>query len=353
MAVSSISLLLCLSLCISVSVQSKPESHLTSPYLSPTTFSPNYQNMLDTFKIFIYKPDSNVVFNTLAESIFYTSLINSTFVTQNAQEAHLFFIPFSPNLSARSISRLVRKIRIEFPYWNRTLGADHFYLSCKGIGYNSDRNILELKKNSVQISCLGATESKFIPHKDITLPPVNPAPVENDHSPVNTTASSLAYYYSPTGQKELSFLGELYGDSEFVIELGPSDGLTRRERIGNSRFCLLVYGSDVSWIGETLRFGCVPVVISDRPIQDLPFMDVLRWQQIAVFLGNIGGARELKSLLRNTNGDRYVLQKNSGMAVSQHFEWNPSPQPYDSFHMIMYQLWLRRHTIRYAPRDQM
>jgi folylpolyglutamate synthase len=61
---------------------------------------------------------------------------------------------------------------MEFPYWNRTLGADHFYVSCAGLGYESDRNLVELKKNSVQISCFPTTEGRFVPHKDITFPPL-------------------------------------------------------------------------------------------------------------------------------------------------------------------------------------
>ncbi|KAF2296133.1 hypothetical protein GH714_036298 [Hevea brasiliensis] len=155
---------------------------------------------------------------------------------------------------------------MEFPYWNRTLGADHFYVSCAGLGYESDRNLVELKKNSVQISCFPAPD------------------------------------------------------------------------------------------GEALRFGCLPVVITDRPIKDLPLMDVLRWQEIAVFVGStVNTNSRLKGvkrvLDRTCKDDTCAGMRRLGVAASHHLLWNEKPEPYDPLHMVVYELWLRRHTIRYARRE--
>lgn len=33
--------------------------------------------------------------------------------------------------------------------------------------------------------------------------------------------------------------------------------------------------------------------------------------------------------------------------VRKHFEWHSPPVKYDAFHMVMYELWLRRFAIRY------
>lgn len=333
----------------SLTIHCKPLLSLAnSHYLSPTTFFPNYQNMLSSFKIFIYEPNKPFTFDSPAESLFYTSLRTSPFVTHNADEAHLFFVPFPADLSTRSIARLIRGLRTDLPYWNRTLGADHFYISCAGIGYESDRNLVELKKNSVQISCFASTAGKFIPHKDISLPPV-----VSFHAPraaVNGTASFLGYFRHG-GVKESTLAKELIGDPDFVVETEPSDQTTSAERLSSSRFCLFEYGIDVSWIGQALRLGCVPAVVTDRPILDLPFTDVLRWQEIAVFVGSGAGARELKRVLGGTSRDRYERMRELGVASSQHFVWNQSPQPLDCFYTVMYQLWLRRHTIRYVRRE--
>lgn len=146
-------------------------------------------------------------------------------------------------------------------------------------------------------------------------------------------------------------VNELSSDPEFLIESEPSDLNSYAERIASSKFCLFEYGGgDVSGIGEALRFGCVPAVLTDRPIQDLPFSDVLRWQEIAVFVER-RGVGELKRVLARRCGDRHEKMRGLGVTASRHFVWNETPQPLDSFHTLLYQLWLRRHTIRYVRRE--
>jgi folylpolyglutamate synthase len=201
---------------------------------------------------------------------------------------------------------------------------------------------VELKKNSVQISCFPTTEGRFVPHKDITFPP---------HAQGNRTAKYLGFVrYNEV--KESNLVNELRKDSDFLIESEPSNGMTLVGRLGSSVFCLFEYGADVSGIGEALRFGCVPVMVMDRPMQDLPLMDVIGWQKIAIFVGSRGGVKEVKRVLdRTCKDDECAGRRRLGVVASQHFVWNHMPQPYDSFHMVMYQLWLRRHAIRYARRE--
>ncbi|KAF7831028.1 putative glycosyltransferase [Senna tora] len=350
---ASISVLLCFSLFLLS--QPQPLLSLNSspyPYFSSTTTLLNYQKMLHKLKVFIYKPNTPFHYATPAESLFYAALEKSHFVTHDAREAHLFFVPFPPDISTRSLARLIGTLRADFPYWNRALGADHFFLSCAGVGRDSNRNVVELRKNSIQISCFPASRRNdddggyfFIPHKDVTLPP----PIaDKTHAPANVTARFLGYARHGA-VTTASLVAELVNDAEFLIETEPSDGVTYGERLSSSKFCLFEYWNDVSWIGEALRFGCVPVVIADRPVNDLPFMDVLRWQEMAVFLRSGGGVRELKHVLNDdTWRDRHEYVRGLGVAASRHFLWDEESQPFDAFNTVMYQLWLRRHTIRYA-----
>lgn len=119
----------------------------TSPYLSATTLFQNYEKMLTTFKVYIYTPQDSVAISSAQPlSLFHNSLLNSPFLTQNPDQAHLFYIPFPPDISLRSRARMVRDLRMSHPYWNRTLGADHFFTAPAGIDYSSDRNAVELKK---------------------------------------------------------------------------------------------------------------------------------------------------------------------------------------------------------------
>lgn len=346
MSIAPFPFFLCLFL---FTVHSKSITHSTSLYLSPAIFFPNYQNMLKSFKIYIYTPPKPLFFSSPVESHFFSSLKDSPFVTQKAEEAHLFFVPFSSDYSTRLIAHVIRDLRTEFPYWNRTLGADHFYVSCGGLGYESDRNLVELKKNSVQISCFPAPHGKFIPHKDITLPPlVTPNAL---HALANRTAGYLGFVKHKAVQKS-TLINDVRNDSDFLIESEPSDERTLVKRLVSSQFCLFEYGANISGMGVALRLGCVPVVVTNSPMQDLPFVDVLNWQEIAVLVGSEGGFKELKRVLHRTCKDNGCEgMRGLSVVASRHFVWNETPQPYDSFHMVMYQLWLRRHTIRYARRE--
>ncbi|KAK7321539.1 hypothetical protein VNO77_32289 [Canavalia gladiata] len=285
----------------------------SSPYLSPATVLLNYQKMVSSFKVFMYKPNKpQFKFATKVESLFYSSLQNSTYLTQDPEEAHLFFVPFSHDISTRSLARVITRVRTDLPYWNRTLGADHFFLACAGIPHDSDRNLVELKKNAIQISCFPSRHDKFVPHKDVTLPPL-PSP----HAPARRVRATV-----------------LVNDTE------PSDRL-----VGASEFCMVEYENDASWIGEALRLGCVPVVVTEGAVNDMPFMDVLRWGEIAVF---VRSGKGVKRVVGDMWREPHERMRRLGVVASKHLLWNHPPLPFDAFNTIMYQLWLRRHTVRYS-----
>ncbi|KAK6227924.1 Exostosin [Theobroma cacao] len=305
----------------------------SSPYLSPTILPQNYQKMLKNFKIYVYPPPETLSFDSKVEALFYSSLLHSPFTTQNPEEAHLFFLPFSfhSDLSPRSAARVVGDYRTEFIYWNRTLGADHFFLSSSGVGHGSDRNVVELKKNSVQVSCFPTTPGLFIPHKDVSLPPLANVHAPT-HAPGSKSTSHLAYVRY-NWVKESNLVEQLLADPEILVESEPSDQMTYEERLAGSKFCLFEYGPEISGIGEAMSFGCVPVVITDRPVQDMPLMDLLTWRHIAVFVGTSGGAREIKRVLGRIVVEGYEDMSGSAVVASKHFVWNETPQPYDAFHM--------------------
>ncbi|XP_042013465.1 probable glycosyltransferase At3g07620 [Salvia splendens] len=327
-----------------------PSTAAPSPYLSPTTLLHNYQNMLTTFKVFICTPYTPFEFPDVPASLFYNSLLRSPFLTHNPEEAHLFFVPFSPDISTRSMARVVRELRTDFPYWNRTLGADHFFLSPAGIDYSSDRNILELKKNSIQISVFPVVSGYFIPHKDITLPPSVRSPLDLFHGAENSTKASILGYLRWDGETELNLVTELKLDSDFVIE-EKSKQLESSRSFRESKFCLFLYHGEVDGIVEAMASGCVPVVIVNRPIQDLPLMDVLKWSDLALVVAvPHSGAKRLKQILSEVSEEKIAEMREMIVAASKHLVWNEEAQAMDAFNMLMYQLWLRRHAIRYARR---
>lgn len=322
-----------------------------SPYLSPTTLPQNYQNMLATLKIFIYTPHKPFEFPDAPASLFYNSLLRSSFLTQNPDEAHLFFVPFSPDTPTRSLARVVRELRTDLPYWNRTLGADHFFLSPAGIDYSADRNILELKKNSVQISVFPVVSGYFVPHKDITLPPSGGSPLALFRATEdNSTRTSVLGYLRWDGKTDRNLVNELKSDPDFVVE-ETREQFDSSRRVGASKFCLFLYHGEVAGIVEAMAAGCVPVVIVDRPVQDLPLMDVLRWSDLALVVAvPRRGVGRLKQILSEVSEEKIAEMGELVTAASKHLVWNEEAQAMNAFNMMIYQLWLRRHAVRYARR---
>lgn len=151
-----------------------------------------------------------------------------------------------------------------------------------------------------------------------------------------------------TDRIPLQLIEEIENHPDFKVEYDLDNKRGKLKMMKSSRFCLFVYGSDMTWMVEAMASRCVPVVITDRPIQDLPLMDVIKWSEIAVFVSSSGGAEGLRGVLDGIEKIRYEQIKESGVVATQHLVWNAEPQTYDAFQMIVYQLWLRRHTIRYA-----
>lgn len=60
----------------------------------------------------------------------------------------------------------------KYPYWNRTLGADHFVVTCHDVGVRAFEGLPFLIKNSIRVVCSPSYDVGYIPHKDVALPQV-------------------------------------------------------------------------------------------------------------------------------------------------------------------------------------
>nr|GMD49263.1 probable glycosyltransferase At5g03795 [Ipomoea batatas] len=79
---------------------------------------------------------------------------------------------------------------------------------------------------------------------------------------------------------------------------------------------------------------------------DLPFSDILDWHKFSVILRE-KDVFELKQILKNITQEEFVSLHNNLVKVQKHFQWNSPPIKLDAFHMVMYELWLRHHMIKY------
>ncbi|XP_057959531.1 probable glycosyltransferase At5g03795 [Malania oleifera] len=332
-------------------------------------FLEGYKEMNRSFKIYIYPhqrddPFANVFLpvdfepggNYASESYFKKVLTRSHFITKDPSKADLFFLPFSiarlrhdPRVGVRVIQEFIRdyilNISRDYPYWNRTAGADHFYVACHSIGRSAMEKADEVKFNVIQVVCSSSYFlSGYIAHKDASLPQIWPR--GGDPSNLETSKrKKLAFFAgsmnSPVRQK---LLREWSNDSEILTHFGRlktpyADELLR------SKFCLHVKGFEVNTarIADSLHYGCVPVIIANH--YDLPFADILDWKAFSVVITTLD-IPLLKKILRGIRSSDYLMLQRNVLKVRQHFQWHLSPVDYDAFYMVMYELWLRRSSIR-------
>jgi len=79
---------------------------------------------------------------------------------------------------------------------------------------------------------------------------------------------------------------------------------------------------------------------------DLPFADVLNWKSFSVVVTTLD-IPLLKKILKNIiSSNKYLMLQNNVLKVRKHFQWHSPPQDFDAFYMVMYELWLRRSSIK-------
>ncbi|KAF9603301.1 hypothetical protein IFM89_034650 [Coptis chinensis] len=164
---------------------------LSDLYHSPQVFKLNYEEMEKKFKVYIYPDgDPNTFYQTprkltgkySSEGYFFQNIRESMFTTNDPDEAHLFFIPISAHKMRGKgtsyenmtviVDGYVKLLMRKYPYWNRTLGADHFFVTCHDVGVRATEGVEYLVKNSIRVVCSPSYNVGFIPHKDVALPQV-------------------------------------------------------------------------------------------------------------------------------------------------------------------------------------
>lgn len=133
-------------------------------------------------------------------------------------------------------------------------------------------------------------------------------------------------------------------DSEIFVNFGRLPTPYSQAML-KSKFCLHAKGYEVNTarIGDALYYGCVPIIFADH--YDLPFNDILNWKSFSLVVSTID-IPLLKDVLHGIGLKKYNKLRNNALKVRNHFQWHLPPLDYDAFHMVMYELWLRRHVLR-------
>nr|POE73952.1 putative glycosyltransferase [Quercus suber] len=293
-------------------------------------FVEDYKEMNRSFKIYVYPhrrndPFANVLLpmgsepggNYASESYFKKVLMSSHFITKDPTKADLFFLPFS-------IASLRHDRRI-------------------GVGAMDKAN--EVKVNAIQVVCSSTYfHPGYIAHKDACLPQIWPRQgvLPNLSS---SNRKKLAFFAgkinSPVREKLLQVWRN---DTEIFAHYGRLKTPYADELLG-SKFCLHVKGYEVNTarIADSLYYGCVPVIIADY--YDLPFADILNWKSFSINVATLD-IPLLKKILKRFSFEEYLMLQRNALKVRKHFQWHLSPVDYDAFYMAMYELWLRRSSVR-------
>uniref|UniRef100_A0A7N0TV57 Exostosin GT47 domain-containing protein n=1 Tax=Kalanchoe fedtschenkoi TaxID=63787 RepID=A0A7N0TV57_KALFE len=281
---------------------------LTDVYHLPEVFRLNYAAMEESFKVYIYPDgDPNTFYQTprkltgkyASEGYFFQNIRESRFRTLDPEQAHLFFIPISchkmrgkgttfENMTS-IVQEYVEGLIAKYPYWNRTLGADHFFVTCHDVGVEATEGLPLLVKNSIRAVCSPSYDVGFIPHKDVALPQVlHPFTLPaGGHDAENRT---ILAFWAGHGNAEIRDIlaREWENDAELEISNNrinrASGHLENEKRFYGTKFCICPPDSQVNRarIADSIHYGCVPVVLS--VYYDLPFNDILDWRKFAVVL---------------------------------------------------------------------
>ncbi|KAJ7535929.1 hypothetical protein O6H91_12G051000 [Diphasiastrum complanatum] len=353
----------------------KKTSNAGVVYYNWKLFQKDYREMLQRFRIYVYQDAYNKgnayanVFmrherpldpklgNYFSEHMFKINLLDSTFVTSNPAQANLFFLPFSVNVMrndprirsetsiAEFVAKYVERIRREFEFWNKSLGADHFYVCCHSVGREAAARSLYLQRNAMQVSCSSNIYHKFyVPHKDVPLAQVWPRPPEPHVTPPQHRKRLAFYAGRAQNSRVRNHLINNWGnDPDMDIRADKIRG-SYIEAFRRSKYCLHVKGYEVNTarISDAIHYGCVPVIISDH--YDLPFANIIDWSKFSVIISQTD-IPLLKTILLSISDAAYSQLHKNVLKVRKHFSWHKQPKDYDSFHMTMYQLWLRRNII--------
>ncbi|XP_048335507.2 probable glycosyltransferase At5g03795 [Ziziphus jujuba] len=342
-------------------------------YRNANAFHRSYLEMEKLFKIYVYEEGDPPMFHDgPCKSIYSTEgrFIHemekgNKYRTQNPDEALIYFLPFSvvkmvqylyvPDTRDRSamkraVTDYINIISDKHPFWNRSLGADHFMLSCHDWGPVTSSYVPHLFNKSIRVLCNANTSEGFNPSKDVSFPEIHLRTGE---------IKGLIGGFSPSRRPILAFFaGRLHGHIRYLLleqwkgkdqDVQVYDqlpkGVSYDLMLKKSKFCLCPSGYEVASprVVEAIYAECVPVLISDSYVP--PFSDVLNWKSFSVQV-QVKDIPNIKRILTGISQSQYLRMQRRVKQVQKHFVANGPPTRFDVFHMIVHSIWLRRLNVR-------
>ncbi|XP_059661296.1 probable glycosyltransferase At3g07620 [Cornus florida] len=341
-------------------------------YRNAYAFHRSYLLMESLFKIFVYEEGEPPIFHNgpcknkySTEGIFLKLMeMNTHFRTRDPDEAHVYYLPFSVAMIIdtlfdpiirdkavleRTVVGYVHTISTKYPYWNRSLGADHFMLSCHDWGPRATRYVPQLYFTAIRVLCNANTSEYFNPKKDASFPEISLETgklegLTGGLPPSNRTV--LAFFAGRANGRIRPALLQHWKEKDEDVQVYEKlpEGISYNDMMRKSKYCICPSGWEVASprIVEAIYAECVPVLISQHYV--LPFTDVLNWDSFSIQV-SVSEIPNLKRILMGIPQDRYIRMQERLKHVQRHFLVNDPPKRYDVFHMIIHSIWLRRMNV--------
>ncbi|KAF6153865.1 hypothetical protein GIB67_001098 [Kingdonia uniflora] len=342
-------------------------------YRNAYVFHRSYLEMEKLFKIYVYEEGDPPMFhNGPCRSIYSTEgrfihqmEMEKHFRTKDPDKAHVYFLPFSVVMMVaylydakhhdvkhigQTVVDYVNVIAGKYPYWNRSLGADHFMLSCHDWGPSTSSHVPHLFHNSIRVLCNANTSEGFNPSKDASFPEIHLRTGEITGligGPSPSSRSILAFFAGRLHGHIRLLLLEQWKNKDEDVQVYDSlpDGVSYNEMLKKSKYCLCPSGYEVASprVVEAIYAECVPVLISDHYVP--PFSDILNWKSFSVQIP-VKDIANIKGILMGISQTQYLRMHRRVKQVQKHFVVNGPPKRFDVFHMTLHSIWLRRLNIR-------
>ncbi|CAH8281586.1 unnamed protein product [Eruca vesicaria subsp. sativa] len=327
-----------------------------SIYLNAFTFHQSHKEMEKRFKIWAYREGEAPLFHKgplndiyAIEGHFMDEIENgkSRFAAASPEEATMFYIPvgivniirfvyrpyitYSRDRLQNIVKDYISLVSDRYPYWNRSHGADHFFLSCHDWAPDVSAVDQELYKHFVRALCNANASEGFIPMRDVSLPEIKIkydklGLTHNGEPPHNRKLLAFFAGGSHGEVRKVLFKHWKGKDKDVLVYEYLPKSMSYTKLMDKAKFCLCPSGWEVASprIVESLYSGCVPVIIADSYV--LPFSDVLNWKMFSLHI-SVAKIPEIKKILEAITEEEYLEMQKRVLEVRKHFVVNRPSKP--------------------------